>query len=264
MGNALEFRNRMLFAQTPDMMRMISCNIRLAPKELQQIFPAFSQYRPLPTEQNIYIKDSRERPKQRQIIFQIMGGSAAGKDTILKDLKQNLTEHGIKHTTIKTTTTRDRRVDKGEPVEAHNWPKLHEFKTMKKAGAFIETVHQGKHWYGTEYAEFDKAISQKDTPIIFCTADIYGFSHIKEYAQQKGIEIIGIYLLPDMPIRDYAKRILKERRLDFFWRFPKAIAEIKRALGQIDAFVLNTPAQDKEFTDITNSVMRYLGSRVVI
>jgi hypothetical protein len=91
---------------------------------------------------------------------------------------------------------------------------------------------------------------------------------MKKYIEQRAIEgkpsipIVTIYLLNGESIRDYAKRIWRYRSFEFWWRFPKAMAEIKRAVGNVDAFLLNRPTDDPKLTEVIDTLMKYLSENV--
>jgi len=266
------FHNRFLALQTPDLTRMLLRNTKLTPDGLAAIYPDFNQYRVYrPLNGLLYLRETPLRiQRDPKIILQIMGGSAAGKNTVMNLLRTQLTSHSIDHKTILTATTRQRGIHRipPEPKDAHIWLERDEFKRQKIAGQFIETIHQGFEWYGTGKKELEDAL-ESNSSIIFWEAEIYGSPFMKEYLEERAkegkprIPIVTIYLLNGESIRDYAKRIWRYRSYEFWWRFPKSMAEVKHAVKEeVDGFLLNKPTNDPKLTEVIDTLMRYLNEKV--
>lgn len=257
----IAFRNRHTIPLIPKTGEMLFHNTILVPETLVKIFPEYSRFRRSETSPGLYVCQECIKPPSDQAVVAIMGPTAVGKNAVIRMIQEKLPPE--KYTRIASATTRPMSKERNETPEDHLFVSKKEFEKMRRQpGRFIETIHQHNHWYGTTVEQIQKALDTH-APIVIWEGDVFGFPSIQKWLRENTpVPSISIFLLPAMPIKDYAKRIYETRGRDFVFRFPKSMAELKRAATTVDALILNPPSPDGKPTEAFYTLMQFLGENV--
>ncbi len=258
------FRNRSTFGALVESAPMIAKNVILDPERLTHYFKDYRLFRQVQGTPDLYVRQESTKATltesncpRNQIVLAIMGPTSSGKNSAIRMFENQLSEH--EYARVRTSTTRKQREDEMEAD--HDFISRQVFKERRQDHKFIEAIHQHDNWYGTTQKQLEDALKTK-APIIILEVDIFGFTAINKHLREQEIPTVSVFLLPAMPIRDYLQRIYETRAVEFVSRYPKSMAEIKRAPKIVDAFILNPPSKDQNPTHVFNTLMGFLSENV--
>ncbi len=176
----------------------------------------------------------------------LTGPSGVGKDTIVERLK----ERGLPLSFVLTTTSRPER--KGDR-HTYRHVDAATFQRMITDGAFVEWAQVYGNYYGTEYAELDRAAREKSVTIL--ENDIQGAKTIK----QKYPDVTMLFIAPasldelEQRLRDRGKNTEGEIRT----RLTTADQELHEQ-EHADHVVVNKQDQLEQAVDEVEKIIRHL------
>lgn len=214
----------------------------MTPEILGREFLSYRQFRPTGENPLIYTKTGKfPGAGASQMVIAVMGPSAVGKDTILTLLPSEL--QGSMRRII-TTTTRPTRGSGGAVGETYHFVGEDEFDSMVIGRQFIEWVSQGGFRYGTPKQSV-MTVLETHQPLVIWRGEISGWPPIRAWLtnNQPNVATYSVFVLPEMSITEYGKRLAQKRGLvdALRNRLPNALSEITQAPTVSEALLLNPP-----------------------
>lgn len=195
-------------------------------------------------EGDLLLSDLRNRHKPK--LFVITGPSGAGKDTIVKELRERFPEL---HVAV-TATTRERRPGEAEGVD-YFFLDVPTFLERLANDEFMESAQVYGKPYGVPRNQVRQALQREQDVIL--KVDVQGAATIKE----RWPEAIVIFVSPATmdQLLDQLRRRKTSDPEDLMRRFGEARAELPRAF-EFDYFVFNEIDRYEQATDEIEAIIR--------
>lgn len=195
-------------------------------------------------EGDLLLSDLRNRHKPK--LFVITGPSGAGKDTIVKELRERFPEI---HVAV-TATTRERRPGEAEGVD-YFFLDVPTFLERLANDEFMESAQVYGKPYGVPRNQVRQALQREQDVVL--KVDVQGAATIKE----RWPEAIVIFVCPGSmdQLLDQLRRRKTSDPEDLMRRFGEAKAEIPRAF-EFDYFVFNEIDRHEDATNEVEWIIR--------
>jgi len=211
-------------------------NLRLSPDTLGEFFPAYGNFQQIPDQPLLWSTTGSIEPFEIPAVFGVYGSTAAGKDTIIREII-------IPNERIVTTTSRPKRPDQTDGKEYY-FSSEEEFRKQREQDAFLEWMEEVSGFYGTTKEEVERKIKEaRETGInaLLWRGNVEGHgTFAPRVFEEYGITVPGVFILPRMPIQNYFENITRKRgENEAKKRWPTARAEIEHAPEIVDYLLVN-------------------------
>lgn len=183
--------------------------------------------------------------QQDNIILEISGVAAGGKDAIRETI-QKLSPNLL----FKAVTATSRKAREGE-VDGEDYYFYKDAKTFEEAiarGEFVEWVKQGNRFYGLPKKSLSDALDKKEPVVVTHVEMKSGWPAIDDVVNNltdgKNVFPLKVFVLPNMSFGQYAEEWLPKKRDDIEARLERAAWEISVAASKADIIVTNTFGKD--------------------